>query len=230
MACVDTSYYDYLEVAPNATQDEIKRAYRNMAKTLHPDMGGDAEEFAKLSKIYEVLCDPELRKAYDKFGPIDKDVERYADLRGVQTLTAMLQKIATLPEKLLEATDIREAVFSMLQTEKVSVMQRMQEISQVRQKATKMLSRWRKKAGLKEGKESVDFVGGWIRSQIASMEASIGMCEQQLDDIDQARAILETYDYQFDPAVKPEASQSYASGGVISQETVEKLINSIRGK
>ena len=61
-------YYKILEVSPNASIQEIKKAYRKKAIHCHPDKGGDAEEFKKITEAYEVLSDSQKRKTYDMFG------------------------------------------------------------------------------------------------------------------------------------------------------------------
>jgi len=64
-------YYTILGVASDATQDQIKQAYRKAARKHHPDVSKDAEAEAKFKDIgeaYEVLKDPEKRAAYDQFG------------------------------------------------------------------------------------------------------------------------------------------------------------------
>ncbi|KAF3133385.1 hypothetical protein TWF703_006924 [Orbilia oligospora] len=68
----DTEYYDRLGVAPTATELEIKKAYRKLAVTHHPDKNrGDETAHAKftgISEAYQVLSNKDLRAAYDKYG------------------------------------------------------------------------------------------------------------------------------------------------------------------
>ncbi len=64
-------YYDIIGVKRDATQDEIKRAYRKLARKFHPDVSkeADAEQrFKEVGEAYEVLKDPEKRAAYDQLG------------------------------------------------------------------------------------------------------------------------------------------------------------------
>ncbi len=64
-------YYETLGIARTATQDEIKQAYRRLARKYHPDISKEENaelKFKDLGEAYEVLKDPEKRNAYDKFG------------------------------------------------------------------------------------------------------------------------------------------------------------------
>lgn len=64
-------YYDVLDVPRNASQDDIKRAFRRKAREYHPDMNknsGAEERFKEVNEAYEVLGDTQKRAAYDRFG------------------------------------------------------------------------------------------------------------------------------------------------------------------
>lgn len=64
-------YYEILGVSKNASQDEIKRSYRNLARKHHPDVNkeaGAADKFKEINEAYQVLSDPNKRSQYDYFG------------------------------------------------------------------------------------------------------------------------------------------------------------------
>ena len=63
-----TKLYETLEVDKDADAKEIKKAYRRLSRTHHPDKGGDEHKFKEINAAYEILSDPDKRKAYDKYG------------------------------------------------------------------------------------------------------------------------------------------------------------------
>jgi DnaJ family protein A protein 2 len=63
-----TKYYKILGVDKNASKDEIKKAYRNLVRTKHPDKGGSEEEFQNIQLAYDTLSDENKRKVYDEYG------------------------------------------------------------------------------------------------------------------------------------------------------------------
>jgi DnaJ-class molecular chaperone len=77
----DRPLYRVLEVARDASAEDIKRAYRRLALKLHPDKNGGsegaAEEFKSVSDAYAVLGDPQRREAYDRFGTSEQPLHNH---------------------------------------------------------------------------------------------------------------------------------------------------------
>lgn len=66
-------YYKTLGVSRNATADEIKKAFRKLAREHHPDTGGEEAKFKELNEAYEVLSDDKKRKLYDQYGTANEN-------------------------------------------------------------------------------------------------------------------------------------------------------------
>jgi curved DNA-binding protein len=78
-------YYQILGVNKNATDDEIKKAYRKLARKLHPDLNPNDKEahkkFQEINEANEVLSDPEKRKKYDQYGKDWQHAEQFEQAR-----------------------------------------------------------------------------------------------------------------------------------------------------
>jgi DnaJ-class molecular chaperone len=85
-------YYSVLQVAPEASGAEIKAAFRNRAKSCHPDMKpGDSEAetaFQEVKRAYELLSHPEARKVYDEFLARQRAAKRRRIRRAATTMSA----------------------------------------------------------------------------------------------------------------------------------------------
>lgn len=66
-------YYQTLGVPRTATADEIKKAFRKLARKHHPDAGGDEAKFKELNEAYEVLSDDKKRELYDQYGTANEN-------------------------------------------------------------------------------------------------------------------------------------------------------------
>ncbi len=62
------NYYDILGVDKKATKDDVKKAFRKLAQTHHPDKGGDEAKFKEITEAYSVLGDDKKRREYDSYG------------------------------------------------------------------------------------------------------------------------------------------------------------------
>ncbi|KAL8946043.1 MAG: hypothetical protein Q9222_007509 [Ikaeria aurantiellina] len=125
----DTAYYDALGVSPTASELEIKKAYRKLAITTHPDKNpGDETAHARFQAIgeaYQVLSNEELRKKYDKFGKAEAvpgggfedpaeffgiifGGEAFVDLIGELSLMKDLTKSMEITTKQMEEEEVAE--------------------------------------------------------------------------------------------------------------------------
>lgn len=80
MSVTFEDYYETLGVDRDASQDEIQRAYKKLARKYHPDVSDDPDaedKFKAINEAYEVLKDPEKRKKYDKLGQNWKEGDRF---------------------------------------------------------------------------------------------------------------------------------------------------------
>lgn len=66
-------YYKTLGVPRTASADEIKKAFRKLARTHHPDAGGDEAKFKEINEAYEVLSDEKKRELYDQYGTANEN-------------------------------------------------------------------------------------------------------------------------------------------------------------
>lgn len=86
MAFID--YYSILGISKTATADDIKKAYRKLARKYHPDINPDNEDakkkFQQVNEANEVLSDPEKRKKYDEYGENWKHAEEYEKAKQQQ--------------------------------------------------------------------------------------------------------------------------------------------------
>jgi len=112
--------YTVLGIGREATLEEVKRAYRKLARQYHPDVNGSTEapaKFREINEAYEVLSDPKKRKNYDRFGVVDPGQIRI-EVRGPglvdlpvwgfeeKHLTAALKRVQGNLETIL--ADLRE--------------------------------------------------------------------------------------------------------------------------
>src|SRR5688572_26176991 len=90
MAVQFRDYYEVLGVARGASEDDIRKSFRKLARQYHPDVAKDKknaeEKFKEINEAYEVLSDPEKRKKYDQLGPNWKQGAEFRPPPGWQNM------------------------------------------------------------------------------------------------------------------------------------------------
>lgn len=107
--------YNDLDVSKDATDDEIKDAYRKKARSHHPDLGGDEEKFKKSLFAYNVLKDSTKREKYDRTGNTETEDTNSA---AKQILANLIASIIADPRFDPKKSDLFEAVSGEVSTRK----------------------------------------------------------------------------------------------------------------
>ena len=184
--------YVLLGVEREADDAAIKQAYRKLAKTAHPDSGGDADAFAKLQLAYDLLKDPVRRKVYDDTG-YDPQLADAKDLKGLIMLETLVNDfilderepgsfdpVAAMRRKLTD--DILKSRFHIL------------ELERHRTRVRKHMDRLGKRP-------ETDVLGSMLRARSQSIADAIRNAEGQIEIIEQAYTMLEGYSYELDTLV-----------------------------
>lgn len=196
--------YDILGVAHDATDDQIKLAYRRQAKETHPDSGGDAVSFDRVQKSYDLLTDPVRRKGFDETG-YDLEIADAADLQGLLVIEKLVNEIvlderepgtfdpvARMRVKLTE--DIRKARFEI------------RELEGHRNRIRHHIERLGKRPGN-------DVLGHMLRARMNAITGAIGEADKRIAATERAQEMLTGYTYRVSPpndngTIRPEPTEA----------------------
>jgi curved DNA-binding protein CbpA len=189
-----TTLYELLGVKKNASVKKIREAYRGRAKKKHPDVGGDAEEFAALKKAHDILIDPERRAKYDATGDT-------SEVAPDNSLSEVIQILAVAMENVLAQIENRQGEFTeydIVSDMKILIGGKLDEIQQRRakmkaakKKAEKLLGRF----GVKKGQ---NYLEGIVAAKLSSLEQFIRQCDTQEEPVKRALDILLSSDFKSD--------------------------------
>lgn len=194
--------YAVLGVAENATQDEIRRAYRRRARVCHPDKGGDPDDWERLSLAYETLSDPERRARYDRTGdrPSAQPEEPHEDTKLMVILAQIIQNVVCGQEGGggdVRTIDVVEAVkTNMRQMEQKIVEGILTTESRIRRNK-EVTRRLRKKRRRSDSQDLLRMVLRGQREELRRVK------EKQTEDLSLHRRVIrvfEGYDYETDIA------------------------------
>lgn len=174
--------YETLDVAADATDKEIKRAYRSHAQKAHPDReGGDAEVFHEITLAYDVLSDPARRTKFDKTGECGEEpsIRAQAEARIVIMFNQVLDAPGFRGDIIKKSTETAQGVTAQLFSEK--------------QKLQTELKRLEKISGRVKAKGQ-NLFETLINQKIRKLQGDIKSTEREQEIVTEALAILKDYE------------------------------------
>lgn len=186
--------YDTLGVRRDATQDDIKQAYRRQSKSMHPDNGGDRDRWNEFLHAYEVLKDKERRHRYDKTGEDDSPIAAHKVREFVkgaiqQAVTEMHPNGMSFSNDLVWENIIRKTMQSIGQSQARIEGEKAKPHQDI-ERAESMLERLVFKG------EGEDLIAELLREQIEGYHKTIKRLQNAIDVGHEALKILAKYDYK----------------------------------
>ena len=187
--------YDVLGVAPDASSDEIHRAYRELAKTYHPDRNAGDEnakhQFNRISDACDVLSDPLRRREYDETGKTKQHRDTDQDMLGV-VVPHFLQAINDAANGFngIETTDL-----VLVTRRKIEEQLRMAE--EAHERMTKDVKTLETVHSRLEVTEGPNLLAESVASGVRQLQGNIECCKADMDRFTRALAWLKNYKYKF---------------------------------
>jgi curved DNA-binding protein CbpA len=181
--------YATLGIARDADAEAVKTAYRKVAKSVHPDSGGDTEQFGKLQACYDLLKDPVRRKVFDDTG-YDPQLADPRDLKGLMMLETLVNDMI-LDEREPGSFDPVAAMRRRLSDDIVKSRFHILELERHRSRIRKHMDRLGRRP-------EADVLGSMLRARSQSIAEAIKGAEAQIEAIEQAYTMLQGYGYELE--------------------------------
>lgn len=183
--------YNTLGVGKDATEADIKKAYRKKAKSEHPDAGGSAERFNELQTAHRILLDPGKRNKYDRTGTVNDEPD-LTQAKVLGLLAQLLDSIFQSPDAvhldvLGSAKGSLRGLFSALDTREKST-----------NKEIKKVEKLIKKFKVKKGP---NYIGQMLDTRLRDFKANLLSADQDREIYKKVEAILN--DAEFTPEPRP---------------------------
>lgn len=193
------SHYEVLGVEKHATQDQIKKSYRKLARRFHPDVSKEenaTEKFKVLQRAYDVLSDPDWRKYYDENGT---DVREDEEVAARDLLASVLKQtlIRTIDVPWVSMTNVANIILEEMQD---TINRQLEECRGVLKKMDKHKGRMRVKEGEVNMHEEI------VLAEQARAQAMMANHPGMLTNIQRARQMLK--DYESDEQEQPRPAWS----------------------
>lgn len=163
------SHYDTLGIKPDATPEQIKRAWRKKSREHHPDKGGTAEAMQEVNRAYECLSDPERRATYDRTGE---------DVTGPSLDDVVRNEVIGLFAAVADST----AESGLLAAARRMVSSRKSHF-EMDQLATRQTQRWleKKRGKIRIRTKASDLYAEVINSKLSEVQAKLDLLAKQIE-------------------------------------------------
>lgn len=199
--------YAELSIPRAASPAEVKRAYRKRAKDAHPDAGGTAEDFNRLSRAFLVLSDPVRRAKYDHTGEVDEREPDNALSIAVSIIVGYFS--AAVSDCISKGRD--PCGMDLVATGRAYFEQQIKLFTQQKQPIEKAAKAMEKVEKRLRGKGKANpIVRHALLAQVRSTAEPLRALDQKIQQFRDALVLLENYEFDVDSAVAPRpASQIY---------------------
>lgn len=193
-----TDPYQILGIAAGASDEQIKAAYRQLAKGMHPDAGGDPDAFMRMQSACDLLLDPLRRKVFDATG-YDPEFADPADLQGALIIETLVNDIV-LDERQAGTFDPLAGMRAKLAQEIQKARFHIREMERHRSRIRGHMEHLRRRP-------ETDVLGFMLKARIEAISRSIAETGRKIEATERAQELLEAYSYTVDP---PELSTQSA--------------------
>lgn len=189
--------YDTLDVNEDASQDEIKKAYRDKAKENHPDKGGSTEKMAEIARAYSVLSDEDKIKHYDQTG---EEQERPFESKFMALIQQYFLEVALKTLNLDQddlIKDFREFIGNIqhnLGESKKEIKQKIKQFENIRKR-------------IKSDKDNS--ISLFLDAQIDQNKGTLKLIDNDIEFMAKAKEVLKFYKYNFDEITKQEGRTQF---------------------
>lgn len=202
---MSADHYATLGVPKEATDAQIKKAFRRKASKAHPDRGGDGEEMAELNAAWACLSDPIRRKQYDETG-VDTEAPSVENA-GEAMLRGVFDGVLT---QSIDTVNIVARVRAILLDEASKMLQQSSQIAQATRALNKARNRVKKKS-----REGVNLYHQLIDSKLRTLAAGRLETDQRMAALKEALRLLDDYE---DELQAPPDLASFTTGRVFLKD------------